>query len=135
MKLSNHSAKPGCALIPRRSPRAPAFTLIELPVVIAIIAILAGMLLPALGKAKQKAQGIQCMINHRQLALAWRMSAEDNNDRLPYAGPTDGAFGADEPYVWVNGAMDFDPYNRSNWDVEKDIRKGPLSSSHFERGA
>jgi prepilin-type N-terminal cleavage/methylation domain-containing protein/prepilin-type processing-associated H-X9-DG protein len=94
------------------------FTLIELLVVIAIIAILASLLLPAMSRAKTKAQGIQCMNNHRQLLFAWRMYVEDSNDVLPFV--------KHGPQEWVGGWLDFDGGNRENYDPDLNLKTSIL---------
>ncbi len=108
-----------------RKTTSGGFTLIELLVVIAIIAILAAMILPALSKAKTKAQGIQCLNNNRQLSLGWMMYAHDANDRLVYASDNGNAGDPINQYAWTQQHLDYsqDP---KNWNIAADIMKGPL---------
>ncbi|MEY2427172.1 MAG: hypothetical protein QOJ40_57 [Verrucomicrobiota bacterium] len=119
-----NATSPCLSTTPQSRP-ARGFTLIELLVVIAIIAILAAMLLPALARARCRAQGIQCMNNHRQLAIAWRMYTEENLDLLLFAsGP--GSNPNSHTNVWCSGALDFNNGNNSNWDPTVDIMQSPI---------
>jgi prepilin-type N-terminal cleavage/methylation domain-containing protein/prepilin-type processing-associated H-X9-DG protein len=83
----------------------PAFTLIELLVVIAIIAILAAMLLPALTKAKQKAQQTYCLNSQKQLALSIIMYAGNYNDTMPADASRVGTHGEDWIYWQITGTV------------------------------
>ena len=89
--------------------------------VIAIIAILALMLLPALSKSKAKAQGVHCLNNGRQQSLGWRQWSDDNNDvllaaqdGLPAARPN-----------WLMGQLDFTS-NPCNWNLNTDLSRSPM---------
>ena len=96
-----------------RVPRSGGFTLVELLVVIAIIGILAGLLFPAIAKAKNSGKVTACLNNLRQLQLAWTMYADDHDGRLVR---NDYVIGNPHPSraSWVQGRLDYSPSNPAN---------------------
>ena len=121
MKIQKiHSAPPpGREQIGKQGsvPEGPAgrqgIHLIELLVVIAIIAILAALLLPALARAKGKAQQIACLNNNKQLGLGWLMYADDNNTRVATT------------FQWVPGGLNYNANNTDNTNIKFLVGNGP----------
>lgn len=112
--------------VSRKRPCSPpsGFTLIELLVVIAIIAVLAGLLLPVLGRARAQGEKIRCVSNLKQLALAWRLYADDHNDAVLGSGGWTPPGSAVELPTWATPVYDREewlnieePTQPPNWDA------------------
>ena len=116
--------------VPARGAGHPGFTLVELLVVIAIIAVLAALVLPALSRAKARAQGIVCLNNTKQLDLACQLYAGEHDDGLPYnLGMVGSSFRT--PLNWVNNVMTWDlSSDNTNLATLTDSGLGPFVSGN-----
>jgi prepilin-type N-terminal cleavage/methylation domain-containing protein/prepilin-type processing-associated H-X9-DG protein len=125
-------------LFVNRDSRQPfrGFTLIELLVVIAIIAVLAALLLPVLGRAKERARLAQCLNNFRQLQSAWQMYANDNADCVawPWGNGIDGSSGGSWP-AWVQGELSYDADHWDNFNTDLLVNPKYATFANYIRSA
>lgn len=111
-------------MAPRPTHQPIAFSLIELLVAIAIIALLAGLLLPALGRARAKGQGIVCLNQHRQLILAFSLYSDEHDQWLPYNFGVEGTrrtAASGRNLNWVNNVM--------TWELEAENTNAWLATA------
>jgi len=102
-----------------------AFTFVELLVVLAIIALLGLMLLPAMARSKGDSRGFRCLNNNRELNRAWRMWTDDNNDLLLFASRSGIASDPNDKRAWLLYELDFAPDSK-NWDAQVALKAGPM---------
>lgn len=91
--------------------RVRAFTLVELLVIVVVLALLALCILPALGRTRPDTRAFQCLNNHRQLARAWRLYSDDNNERFVGVPHGTGIMANDPRAPWVQGWLTWDNRN------------------------
>lgn len=121
-----------CAFRTSNPKSGRAFTLVELLVVIAVIAILASLILPALARAKARAQGSFCLNNTRQLVFAWMVYADEHNGQLAYNLAKSARITTAVPAVggpsmsanWVNNVLDWGTNNSDNTNVTAVVETG-----------
>jgi len=101
------------------------FTRLDLLAVVAVLGLLFLLVLPALARPGLNSKSFQCLNNHRQLCNAWRLYADDNNDRIVYASHNGNFSDPMNKHAWTWSEMDFSP-NPKNWDTNADIVLRPL---------
>jgi len=114
----------GTSHCPNSDEVEPGFTILELVVVVAVVALLGLMILPGLARTRADSRGFQCLNNNRELNRAWRMSTDENNDLLLFSA-VGASSGSPNPRVWIASELDFTSAPK-NWDPTASIVQSPM---------